>query len=262
MDLNFLIALLGLLVAALAETRTIVRDRKTDQIKPLGISLLQLALTLEKIIYTGENLVNLLANLPSRIDANERTNAVQYKREILKLMEIQLEHLKSFDEIYNSFVAISDIDSTTSVTVGNAIELIIGDEVRRMGSKKRRYFQILTWKLLDGEAPLSQVRFAIWKAMQQYPDLVQIDSGRAKLALQCPTEVSIKEIERGLRQEYSTFEISPKDESIVRYDLTKQRDLRRLLENSNAQLSEIKNLHKQITEFLTASFSLSDLVQL
>jgi hypothetical protein len=118
MDISIVISILSLLVATLAESRSIAKDKKFDKVRPVGIGLLQLIFILDKIINVGEQLLKLLAGIPLA-DNIVRIAVLGKKWEILNLVEQQQQNLQNFVETCEA--PLTQIKSPVSVNLGDMV---------------------------------------------------------------------------------------------------------------------------------------------
>lgn len=249
MDISLIVSFLSLLVAALAESRNISKDRKFSNIRPLGISLLQLIFILDKIIATGDELLRLLAEIPLT-GVTFRINVLMKKWEILKLIERQQKNLRDFTETCEA--PLTYIHSVVSIKVGDVISLRIPDEVKEIPVGKRTQLKVLTWKLLEGEMPFSHFSLAARTALMSLGGSIQINKAIGSLAMKFPTKIMLK-------QEYVLTEPVIESQTFASYSLTKTSDLRRLLEVSKNQLDDIRNLRTQLSNLTSGLFTIGEL---
>lgn len=252
MDISLIVSILSLLVATLAESRNIAKDKRFSKVRPVGIGLLQLIFILDKIIDVGDQLLKLLAGIPLAENV-VRIAILGKKWEILKLVEQQQQNLQDFVETCEAPLA--QINSPVSVNLGDVINFKIPDKVIDVPGGKTMELQVVTWKLLEGETPFSKFSIAARTALHNLSKSTQVDKDVNALTLTFPQKITLK-------QEHVWSGSSPVIESqeFVEYDLTKTSDLRRLLETSKAQLNDLKSLRKRLADLTLESFSISELV--
>ncbi len=252
MDLSILIAALGLIVAALAEARSIWKDKTKDQIKPIGINILRLIFVLDEIVKSGNELLYIISFIPLTYGEKAYLASVKSKQwDILKIVKRQLKNLERFNEIYESSLVL--IDSKASISVGKAIELYIPAMTIERGFGKARYLQALTWKLLESEAPISVLSLAAHAALRDCESSIKINEQADFISFKFSNKVKVK---------YSSFSgIKVDKQQMVTYDLSKPKDLRQIMENAKNQLDEIKNLRQQLAQVAMTSFSIDELLK-
>ncbi len=245
MDLGILIAALSLLVAALAEGRSIWRAKKEDERLTSAILLLQLLQCLDNIINTGSKLIAILSEIPIS-DERDKTRFVtlKKKKEILEFIKQQFTNLKVFSKIYNSNLL--PVNPKASVKLHDAITFFVPDKTKWVPHLKGRYLEVLTWKLLDGEHPFSKVHFLAGGAISSYVESIEIDDRLTFLTLKFPTKIEIQET------------ASVKQTEI--YDLKKPRDLRQLLSKAKEQMDEIKLFRKKLAEEIKTNITLAEIL--
>ena len=258
MDLGLLIAVLSLLVNTIGEVRETWKDRSQSDIRPLGISLLQLILSLDEIIDVGKKLVTALAGFrPKHDSVHAFWLGEPTKHKILSLVRQQLENLDAFTKICE--IPLSLMSYGPSVSLGDALELMVPDDTIQVGEGKSQYLKILTWKLLEGEAPLSKFSMVARLTLQALSNSSKCEANEYDSSNACtlhfPTKVRIKQIHA------RSSEGKIEDTQVVSYDLTKSSDLRRLLEKANDQLEELGHLRERLAQLTRQSFSLDDLVR-
>lgn len=184
MDISLLVAILSLLVAALAEARSITKDKAFDRVRPVGIGLLQVIFILDKIIDVGDQLLGILAEIPLA-EGIVRIAALGKKCEILRLVEQQQQNLHDFVETCEA--PLTHINSSVSVRLGDVISIRIPDKVKNVPGGKKMSLQVLTWKLLEGETPFSKFGFAARIVLHNLNKSIQIDKDVNFLSLRFPT---------------------------------------------------------------------------
>lgn len=251
MDIGLVVSILSLLVATLAESKNIAKDKKFDKVRPVGIGLLQLILVLDKIIDVGDQLLKLLAGIPLT-DNVVRIAILSKKREILNLVEQQQKNLQDFVETCEA--PLTHIKSPILIKLGDVINLKIPDKVESVPGGKKVYLQVLTWKLLEGETSFSKFGIAARTALHNLSESTQINADVNIFTLTFPKTITLK-------QEHVWSGDKPIIESkeLIEYDLTKTSDLRRLLETSKFQLDDLRNFRKNLADLTAESFSISEL---
>lgn len=222
MDISFIVSILSLLVAALAESRSIAKDKKFEKVRPVGIGLLQLILILDRIIGVGEQLLKLLAGIPLA-DNVFRIAVLGKKWEILKLVEQQQQNLQDFAETCEG--PLTQIRSPVLVRLSDVINLIIPDKVEHVPGGKKTNLKVVTWKLLEGEAPFSKFSIAARTALHNLSKSTNVAKDINVLTLTFPTKITLKQ-----EREWFEGNLVVESQEFVDYDLTKTSDLRRLLE--------------------------------
>lgn len=246
MNAEIIIAALSLLVAALAEGRALWKDKKRDEIRTSGIALLQLVRALDKVIEVGDQLINILSQIPiTEGEDKTRYATLRKKKEILSLVNEQYANLSAFEQIYNDLL--TNTNPELPVTLKDCIELMIPDQKVHVPGPKGGYLKVLTWKLVEGESPFSSLRFGAIKALNTYVDSIEVDKELTVLSLSIPTKIRIKEREAEVVERET-------------YDLKRPQDLQRLLSKAKTQLDEIKEFREQLTQLILSNLSLADLL--
>ena len=257
MDLNILVAALSLLVAGLAELRATRRDLQKDQIRPFGISLLQLMLALDNIIETGEQLILLFADISASKDEEKTEWAVlrDKRRLLLPLIESQKENLETFSKIYETPLGFTG--TKTPLSLGDTIKLMVPDQVKKeIGMVRDRKkpglvlaekVTVLSW-VVEPASAFNQLIKPVNQALRMLASSLHLSQGVGQLYLKLPTKVKFQ---------HGHAEV----EENVEYDLTKLSDLRRLLEKSKSQLDDIKKLRDELSQIIRATFSIEELLK-
>lgn len=245
MNIEIVIAALSLLIAALAEGRSIWKDQHNEAIRTNGITLLQLIQVLDKIIGAGRKLIEILSNIP--IAENEdktRFATLRKKKEIIAAIDEQIENLKLFENIYSRVLSVTN--AKVPVTLRDSIQFFIPDKQQRVMGMKGSYLRVLTWKVMKGETLLSKLEFGINNALKTYVNGIEIEKELTVLSLNTPTKLKIEDSVKITNREI--------------YDLKKTQDLRKLLSNAKDQLDEIEEFRNKIAEFVVANLSIKDLL--
>jgi hypothetical protein len=139
--------------------------------------------------------------------------------------------------------------------LSDVINFKIPDKVENVPGGKKMQLKVVTWKLLEGEAPFSKFSIAARTALHNLSKSTNIEKDVNILTLTFPTKITLK-------QEHVWSGSKPVVESqeFVDYDLTKTSDLRRLLETSKTQIDDLRNLRKRLADLTAESFSISELV--
>jgi len=264
MDWNLFIATLGLLVATLDYLGNVWKSMKHKEIEDVGINIVRLITIIDKIIETGDDLLNVLAKLP--LTNKSKANVNGTTREIFQLIRVQNKQLDEFIDAMNS--PINSIRSRVPVSLGTAIEILVSDKtalseiyIDKNGAK-RQYLRILTWKLLEEQGPFNQLGIAARLALDTLSRATKLNTRRNSRVsilrrplptLTFPTKIKIRE---DANKQLHIVESKKKD-NWVSYDLNKPADLRRLLEKANQQLSEIKTLRDRLKDLTRDIFDLS-----
>lgn len=252
MDLNILIAALGLLVAALAEMRAAWRDKTEDQIKPIGVILIQMVFALDRIIDTGDELIGILANVPLKDETVYGT--LQRKKEILDLVQKQRKNLQAFDEMYNA--SLDQLDPQNDLSVGDTVKFMTSTQPIRTGGKGR-LLDTVEWKLMESELQSTYLGSAARKMLSILAASVKIDDSVGDLEFQFPTKIRLGVIRIARGGERVRIE----GQDTVSYDLTKRADVRRLFDTAQKQLNEMRSYRQQLAQFVQSSFSLDGLMK-
>jgi hypothetical protein len=268
MDLNILIAALSLLVASLAEIRATWRDKSKDQVKPLGVLLLQLLFTLDRIIETGQKLINILASIPLKDETGLGT--IGKKKEILSLVQEQRKNLAFFDEIYN--LALYEFSPQNTPSVGSAIEFMISAKpippIKNKGkpiddidleylNNKTKFLDAIQWKLLDTGLSSSYLGVTARNLLKTFNNSIYINDSLGDLSFHFPVKIRVRIAKFTGGGEHIKID----EASFVEYDLKRQADIRNLLYQAQIQLKELKEYRQELAEFIQTSFSLIDLVK-
>lgn len=252
MDLNILIAALGLLVAALAEMRAAWRDKTEDQIKPMGVILIQMVFALDRIIDTGDELIGILASVPLKSETVFGT--LQRKKEILDLVQEQRKNLQTFDELYNA--SLDQLDPQNALSVGDAVEFMISTQPIYT-DLKGILLDAVEWKLLESELQSIYLGSAARKMLSTFAASVKIDKSAGDLEFQFPTKIRFGVIRLAGGDE----RIKVEGQDTISYDLTKRADVRRLFDTAQKQLNEMRRYRQQLAQFVQSSFSLDGLMK-
>ncbi|MBL8091114.1 MAG: hypothetical protein JNJ43_12340 [Anaerolineales bacterium] len=254
MDLSILIAALSLIIAGLSEARSIWRDKSKDEIKSVGVILIQIVFTLDKIIAVGEKLIRIIANIPLTNDKVFGALA-STKKEILELIDQQKKNLEVLDELYS--VTLNALPLSNKITLGDTIEIMLATKLGEKGGPKGSYLYAVEYVLmnLDGNSQYKYLSNAN-KIIKTFINSIHINKKWGDL-----------QIEQGKRIRVGVLRPKDKKEIVIleaqetaSYDLTRKADIRRLLEISKLQLEEMKLQRNQISDFIQSSFLLKDLM--
>jgi len=245
MDINILIAALSLLVASLAEGRSILRDKsKGEQVSGV-IHLLSIVQALDKIIEVGNELILILSEIPISESKNQtRFATLRKKKEILELVNQQIKNLEDFSEIYD--VSILGTVSNTRVTLKDTIEFMMPDKKEHVPGPKGGYLRVLSWKVLEDEPTFSQLRWAARSALRSYSDSVEINDKLTELTVSFPANY--------------LYTDKVEAQNHVSYNLKSPKDLRLLLSTANGHLQSIKDYRMQLASLIQSTFTLANIL--
>jgi len=158
MDLSILISALSLLVSILTELSTALREKNTDEIKKIRLSLLKLVHVLDAIIGVGEKLLTSIAVFQS-----DTPGAINQNRTIRELIDQQTSNLDALAKIYNTPITLAG--QKVPMSVGSSIEILIPNKTEDTGlmivcKGKKHFLRVLSWKLLRKPATPGQLEFA------------------------------------------------------------------------------------------------------
>lgn len=253
MDISIVLTATSLIVVTLAQAYASIKEKNDPNARAIGISIIQLILTLDKIIDVGDKLVNAFSDIPLEGEIS-RIAILGKKWDIVELIESQQNNINEFIE--TSQTPLTAINSQVPVMVGDAVAIMVPDEVKV--DDKFKVLHAITWKLQDEGVPFNRVSTATQLAMQSFENSVQVDSRSNILSLRFIRNARVKETEINTRAKTNDVQL---DSTFTEtYDLTNPSDLIRCFEGAKKQLSEIKDLRQSLAELTRKSFTVDDLL--
>jgi hypothetical protein len=245
-DISIVIAAVSLLVASFEEARVLWRQKKRGEQITGAIHFLRIIQVLDRIVETGLKLISILSAIPITENADTtRYASLRIKKEIIDLVNAQVNNLKEFSEIYDSNVL--EMGSQAAISFGDTIKFMMPDQTAKVSGLKGAYLKVLTWKLLDDEPSYSQLRRAATSALRALPNSVKVDRRLTILTLTYPIRFIFTE--------------SAEVESTRTYDLKDPNDLQLLLSNAKNDLDGIRDYRQRLADLIRTTFTLADLLK-